>query len=115
MAFLKVFSVLALTVQPIVPSGPIFPVAAITIGVFCLLREIELSAIVMSSVCFNDLNKTVTIDLPASKTDVKGRGAKRTWGCLCKGEAPEPCPYCAARAVFEWHVSVGSLPDAIFF
>ena len=99
----SIFTVLAMTFGPIVKGGPIFPIAAIAVGVFFLLMEIELAALTVSRVDINKEKKTATIDLPTSKTEPKGKGAKRTWGCTCQGKVDEPCPYCALETVVEWH------------
>ena len=37
--------------------------------------------------------RTVTWFLPASKTDPRGLGKTRSWGCVCNVGEREPCPY----------------------
>ena len=62
-------------------QGPESPLAAIVVGTYFLLRELELSAIDMEDVCFT--NDTVTLNLPVSKVDWQAKGCRRTWSCIC--------------------------------
>ena len=91
---------LAQTQEPLTPLGPMWPATAILVGCWWLLREIELSNIVVSDItCTED---AVTINLSASKTDPTALGAQRTHKCAC-GSCPKSphalgtdlCPACA--------------------
>ena len=62
-------------------DGPESPLAAVVVGVFFLLRELELSAIDMEDVSFTAT--TITLCLPVSKVDWQAKGCRRTWSCIC--------------------------------
>lgn len=62
-------------------DGPDSPLAAVVVGAFFLLRELELSAIDMEDVSFTAT--TVTLNLPVSKVDWQAKGCRRTWSCIC--------------------------------
>lgn len=62
-------------------DAPRSPLAAVTVGTFFLLRELELSAIDMEDVSFT--NTTITLNLPVSKVDWQAKGTRRTWSCIC--------------------------------
>ena len=69
------------------------------VGFFCMLREIELSLMLYTSVEVDELNVMVRILLPATKTDPEALSCSRFWGCVCDGAVDEcACPYHAARA-----------------
>ena len=55
-----------------------------------MLREVELAAVRMIHAHMDNDRRSVTIDLPSSKADPKGTGAKRTWDCTCSGLGKEP-------------------------
>ena len=88
-------------------SGPLGPQAALTVGLWWLLREVELANILISDVTFPSAGE-VTLHLPASKTDTSGRGAARTLSCAC-GRCPGAtaslphilCPACAVLGQLE--------------
>ena len=63
-------------------EGPRSPLAAVVVGTFFLLRELELSAIDMEDVSFTA--NTVTLCLPVSKVDWQAKGCRRTWSCICE-------------------------------
>ena len=63
-------------------DGPQSPIAAVVVGTYFLLRELELSAIDMEDVSFT--KDTVTLNLPVSKVDWQAKGCRRTWSCICK-------------------------------
>ena len=93
---LQVFVVAARTVasDSVVPVG--FAYCTVIAYFFCL-REIELSTMLKTSVYCNNVLLTVTIKLPATKTDPMALSCERTWGCICE-DSPDPyaCPYHAA-------------------
>ena len=62
-------------------DGPQSPLAAIVVGTFFMLRELELSAIDVGDVVFTE--NTVTLSLPVSKVDWQAKGCRRTWNCIC--------------------------------
>ena len=71
----------------------------IIIASFFVLREIELSTMIRGSVKLDKVALTVTINLPASKTDWMALSCQRSWGCVCLGEFDAmSCPYHAMEA-----------------
>ena len=71
------------------------------IAFFFMLRELELSTMLLKSVTICAVKLTVTILLPASKTDPEALSCSRTWGCVCdKPDEPDSlcCPVHAAMA-----------------
>ena len=62
-------------------DGPESPLAAIVVGTFFMLRELELSAIDVGDVMFTE--NTITLSLPVSKVDWQAKGCRRTWNCIC--------------------------------
>jgi hypothetical protein len=81
------------------PAGAaLAPIATIIMGCWFLTRGIELAAIRLVDVRLCKATKTVTITLPASKTDTAGKGVSRTHGCCCNELATHSwhnlCPYC---------------------
>ena len=101
--------------DPVVPDGPVWMVAALVVAISFLLREVELAGIRRGRVVTDRAKKTVTIELPSSKTDPRGRGAKRTWGCVCSAGEPGPCPYCAILPVLDHHDNQGWSGDRPLF
>ena len=83
--------------DPLVPRGPCGFTRALEIGSFHVLREIELSLALASSVAINLETSEETFSLPASKTDPRAIGCTRTWGCVCDGTHSTPCAYHAMR------------------
>lgn len=65
----------------VTPDGPQSPLAAIVVGTFFMLRELELSAIDVGDVVFTE--NTITLSLPVSKVDWQAKGCRRTWNCIC--------------------------------
>jgi hypothetical protein len=84
---------LHLSDDPVVPRGPCGFTRALEIGSFHVLREIELSLALASSVAINLETSEETFSLPASKTDPRAIGCCRTWGCVCDGTHSTPCAY----------------------
>ena len=70
------------------------------VACFFMLRDIELSTMLYSSVALDISHHTVTIHLPATKTDPMALSCERSWGCVClDGEASaDTCPFHAALA-----------------
>ena len=87
--------------EPLVPQGPIGFSRALEVGSFHLLREIELSLALASSVSINESSLEETFTLPVSKTDPTALGCTRTWGCVCDGAHATPCAYHAMKEQLE--------------
>ena len=67
------------------------------LAVFFLLRGVEASLMLMTSVVLDTVELTVTLFLPASKADPKALGCSSTWGCICSAVVDDfLCPYHAA-------------------
>ena len=73
---------------PMHEGGPVNPKAFGILGGFFLTREIEISLALASHVTLT--GSSVTWNLPASKSDPKGIGEIRSWGCTC-GQSSQPC------------------------
>ena len=82
--------------DPLVPDGPIAAVDMCIAGTMLLLREVELSAALLSHVSF-PTEASVCWVLPASKTDCKAVGTVRTWDCICC--SPTFAPLCPVHAL----------------
>ena len=67
--------------EPVCSTGPESPLAMVVIGVYFMLRELELSAIDMTDVVFG--TDSITLSLPVSKVDWQAKGCTRTWSCVC--------------------------------
>eukprot|EP00435_Cladocopium_sp_Y103_P074311 s30_g48.t1 len=76
-------------------DAPRSPLAAVMVGVFFLLRELELSSIDMEDVCFT--NTTITLSLPVSKVDWQAKGCRRTWSCIC-----DMCYHCPVHILRQY-------------
>ena len=64
---------------------------------FFLLREVEASLMIASSVFLDMLAMTVSIWLPTSKTDPRALTCRRRWGCVCgQGREGLLCAFHAA-------------------
>ena len=96
----KVFT-LPDTVEPLVLHGPILAINMTIIGSFFILREIEISLALARSVTVDYTTQRICWNLPASKTDPKGLGKTRSWGCTCNGFLNTPCPFHAAAKRME--------------
>ena len=75
----------ALGDEPLVPHGPVGFLNYCVVASFFLLREIEASLMLASSVSFDRVALQVTVLLPVSKTDPRALACKRSWGCVCEG------------------------------
>ena len=88
--------------EPLVPDGPMGFSNLAVLGCFHMLREIELSTTLASSLLIDHDKREEALYLPASKTDHLARGVWRSWGCVCVGlPGPIPCPYHAAASQIE--------------
>jgi hypothetical protein len=85
--------------EPWARNGPAHPRAAIVIGAWWLLREIELSAVRLEHVSDRQA-AGMHILLPASKCDVEGNGTSRSHVCVCDlaPAAANICPACTLQA-----------------
>ena len=87
--------------SPLVTGGPLAPMDFCSVGIFFLLREIEIAAARLSHLHFSDWASlasgpggSATLLLPSSKTDPRAVGVSRTWDCVCNSPAGAhlPCP-----------------------
>ena len=79
-------------------GGPWRPRAALILGAWWMLREVEFSNAELRSVSFNRRLRSASWTLPTSKADVSALGETVTHGCCCRWDgnfrAPSPlCPY----------------------
>ena len=67
------------------------------------LREQELACIFIQEIEMNHRLQQVTLNLPVTKSDAMGRGARRTLGCVCSKCPKEKatCPYCIANYLLQ--------------
>ena len=61
-------------------------------GVVWMLREIELSNVLLEHIAFDPAKKRVTLQLPHSKMDQQGEGVSRVLQCLCEDRCLRSCP-----------------------
>ena len=79
-------------VCPILPGRIIRNMTVI--GCFFILREVELSLMLFSSVSSNMKDRLITIWLPATKTDPRALTCQLSWGCTCLGtDGDWLCPF----------------------
>lgn len=85
------------------PGAPRSGIWTWVVGTAFVLREVELSSLVIDGACitFDALDKTCTLKLPVSKTDPSGRGAARSLGCKCDQRRNVLCPVHAVRDIME--------------
>ena len=86
--------------QPFSPQGPCFPLRAVIVGIWWLLREIELANLTIE--CVRCEGQAAHIRLPSSKTDSEGAGATRTLGCICASGSARICPYHVVQRQHQW-------------
>lgn len=106
--------------EPIVSGGPIGAWNLAVLGVFFILREIELSLSLASSVTLNFVTKVVSWLLPSSKTDSAALTTTREWRCLCDANTIWLCPFHAAVRQMEFLKDTfgdenGALPPGLPF
>ena len=78
---------------PLNPGRPLQPGHTFLLGSLFMLRELELACARTSHVHLNIDEKILVWNVPTSKTDTMGLGAKLQWGCLCDTGTPSvPCP-----------------------
>ena len=82
--------------EPIVRGGPVGAWNLAVLGVFFLLREIEASLSLASSVTLNSVTKVVSWLLPWSKTDSAALTTTRERRCVCDANTIWLCPFHAA-------------------
>ena len=64
------------------------------VAYFFMLREIEASTMLYTSVDINVNTMVISILLSASKTDPCALSVTRRWGCVCLGDpCPDECPF----------------------
>ena len=79
-------------------GGPWRPRAALILGSWWVLREVEFAGAELRSVTFNTVQKSASWTLPASKADPTALGETVSHGCCCSMEAHRQganplCPY----------------------
>ena len=75
------------------PGDPVGIRCLIVIASFFVLREIEVSLLLVRCVSFDWTRSVVSILLPATKTDPSAHSVTRQWGCVCSGNRDTPCPF----------------------
>ena len=96
--------------KPWHPNGPVGPRNAIITGCWWLLREIELSALKLTSMSVD--TDMVSLTLPASKTDPEAKGVQRAHTCTCgslRNTAEADEVRCAACTVLRQRATVRAL------
>jgi len=88
--------------DPLVRDGVCNFLWALEVGTFFVLREMELSTSLASSVAVNKEKLQVTVALPVSKTDPKAIGYTHLWGCVCGGRLDTPCCHHALIVQLVW-------------
>ena len=111
---------LGLGTEQLTQDGPIDFASYVILAAFFVLREIEASLMLCSSVTLNKEQMKVTIELPTCKTDPGALACSRTWGCVCDGDRSQPCAFHAAddhlTILFDRFAVDGALPrDLPFF
>lgn len=68
-----------------------------------ILREQELACVFIHEIEMNHRLQQVTLNLPVTKCDAMGRGARRTLGCICTKCPDEKttCPYCITNYLLQ--------------
>ena len=87
---------------PLVLNGPVHGRTMFILSAQFMLRELEVSVARVAHWTFNLEDRTITWELPSSKTDVLALGCRRTWGCLCAVSSVFPCPFHLALCHAEW-------------
>ena len=92
----------------------------VIIGCFFILREVECSLMLHSSVTLDRVAKRITIWLPATKSDPCALTCQRSWGCVCHSPADEwCCPFHAGCMQYDYVLeqfgSDGALPSRMPF
>ena len=88
--------------EPLVRDGPVGPWNLAVLGVYFILREIEISLSLASSITLNFALKIVSWLLPSSKTDCSALTTTREWHCLCEANTIWLCPFHAAVRQLEF-------------
>ena len=91
----------ALAVADQVPrqiAGPIGWQSLLAVGVGFIMREIEVAFARVRHLTFDTANRTVVLQLPATKKDPRAIGCSRSMVCTCRppAERRADCVYCAA-------------------
>ena len=95
--------------EPSIEGGPVRARRAWFVALWWVLREIELAGLRShTSTISLHPDGAVTLFLPISKTDQRGRGSSRTWNCICSAgqlrdgdvdpRRDNCCPACTVRA-----------------
>lgn len=88
-------------------GGPCAPTRRAVASTFGLLREIKAAAARYHHWEVDESSRSVTAQLPVSKTNPCAVGCARSWGCACAVSPDEadgpaggrgPLPFCAVRA-----------------
>ena len=100
---------------PPVKGGPRFPKETVIVFGHFACREIEASLRQRSDLKFDTGEGcgTLSLSLPASKTDPKGNGTLRRLGCTCS-QKPERCVVKAAGVIFDHGTKAGASDEDLF-
>ena len=79
--------------EPLVRDGPIGAWNLVVLGVYFILREIEISLSLAASITLDLASKVVVWLLPSSKTDSAALTTTREWRCLCEANTIWLCPF----------------------
>ena len=106
--------------EPLVEDGPVGPWNLAVLGVYFMLREIESSLSLASSITLDFALKMVCWLLPSSKTDSTALTTTREWHCLCEANTIWLCPFHAAVRQMEFLKDLfgdenGALPAGLPF
>ena len=82
------------------PRGPCYPVRLLIVGIWWLLREIELANLTVS--CVRLEGSVAHLRLPSSKTDAAGEGTTRSLACACASDSAQLCPFHVLARHSEW-------------
>ena len=80
--------------QHTIRYGPELAWHSLVVGVWWMLREVELIELHLRSVKLHEAERRVEIRLGVTKTDIRGSGCIRAFDCTCSTAlAPTLCPY----------------------
>ena len=101
---------------PWVRVGPVGPRNAVVVGSWWLLREIEISNLRAALATLGPGTvPTLTLSLPATKSDAAAAGVARSHACLCGDTPQHDCPVhaaCSGRASRTWTCPSSRTPRA---
>ena len=100
-----------------IEEGPRHVGAFTIVGVWWLLREVECSALSLSSVQEAAGSDAISLLLGATKTDIQGRGVVRAHRCICSTRTAWKtiCPACTLRRQLQRRRQAGAESEAPLF